>query len=79
MVKTDTRVYLLGGNWSGDLDKIFSAPLLSDGTIGDWIIEPNVLPGKFSNADVIVTDLRLYLVGGTNSSRTQLVYSTPLK
>ncbi|MDD2819525.1 MAG: kelch repeat-containing protein [Candidatus Nanopelagicales bacterium] len=64
------RVYLFGG-LLGDgagTNKIFSAPINLDGTLGAWVTEAQTLPVAMGKAQVVVVKNRVYFIGGTNGT-----------
>ncbi len=61
---TSSRVYLLGGNASGvSSDKVYSAVINHDGSIGNWELF-GILSGKTVGASLVVTNSSVYLLGG---------------
>ncbi len=78
---TCSRVYLLGG-FSGNgssSSTVYTAPILSDGTLGDWTTGTS-LPGTVSDSQTVVTRSRVYLLGGRtiNDSPSSTVYTAPI-
>ena len=78
-IVTNNRVYLLGGsNNSGHSSAVYTAPINPDGTIGTWVID-TPLPVTIINSQAIVTNNRVYLLGGTiNSYSSTTVYTAPI-
>ena len=78
-IVTKTRVYLLGGySNSGFIATVYSAPIDSEGVIGEWSTAAS-LPGPLADSQAIVTKTRVYLLGGYNGSNpTSTVYSAPI-
>ena len=78
-VVTKSRVYLLGGIYDGDFTSdVYTAPVSLDGTLGTWTTGPS-LPNALSDAQVIVTKSRVYLLGGYNDSGvTKAVLTAPI-
>ncbi len=63
-IVTKNRVYLLGGrNGSGWVSTVYTAAINADGTLGTWTTGTS-LPGSLSNSQAIVTNNRIYLLGG---------------
>jgi ubiquitin-protein ligase len=79
VVLTDKYCYLLGG-WNGSsvINKIYRANLNSDGTISNWIIDNQVLPGVLHASQVVLTDKYCYLLGEHNGSVTNKIYRANL-
>ena len=80
-ITTNSRVYLLGGANSGvpgiAVSIVYTAPINSDGTLGNWTTGTS-LPGVLSSSQVIVTNSRVYLLGGVvNNTPVSTVYSAP--
>ena len=69
-VLTSSRVYIISGaltNLTGSQsNKIYSAPISSDGTIGAWVTEANA-PFYKQVPFTIVTKNRVYICGGSTS------------
>jgi hypothetical protein len=65
---TKDRAYVVGGyNASGvALNTCYSAPINASGIIGAWSLGAN-LPYGIYNAQIIVTNSRVYLIGGSSS------------
>ena len=77
-IVTKNRVYLLGGgNSSGSVSTVYTAPINADGTLGAWITGTS-LPGVLSGSQAIVTKNRVYLLGGWNGSYLSTVYTAPI-
>lgn len=74
VIITKNRVYLLGGQGSGQISIVYTAPINDDGTLGAWTTGTS-LPGELNNPQAIVTKNRVYLLGGINSSN---VYTAPI-
>ncbi len=78
-IVTKNRVYLLGG-WGalGPLSTVYTAPINGDGTLGAWTIGTS-LPGGLSHSQAIVTQNRVYLLGGFDDTSTlSTVYTAPI-
>ncbi len=76
-------VYILGGtNSSANIvNLVYSAPLLSNGTVGPWTAQTNTLPVTDSSASAVFYNGYIYLLGGEISSApaiTNNVYSAPI-
>lgn len=72
---TNSRVYLFGGlSSSGSIADIYSAPINLDGTLGTWATN-NSLPQAKAGGTMIVTNSKLYLLGGVSSS---VIYSADI-
>jgi ubiquitin-protein ligase len=78
VVLTDKYCYLLGGYNGSITNKIYRANLNSDGTISNWIIDNQVLPGVLCGSQVVLTDKYCYLLGGNNGSYTNKIYRANL-
>ena len=79
-IVTKNRVYLLGGSSNGGnaSSTVYTAPILSDGTLGSWSTA-SPLPAGVSESQAIVTKNRVYLLGGINSSgNPSTVYTAPI-
>ena len=78
-IVTNNRVYLLGGIVNGAASStVYTAPINPDGTLGAWVAGAP-LPIKIWSAQTIVTNNRVYLLGGyINGTRTNLVYTTSI-
>lgn len=73
---TKNRVYLIGGYdgsaWSAT---VYTAIINSDGTLGTWSTATS-LPGALSTSQVVVTNNRIYVIGGYNgTAHTTTVYT----
>ncbi len=77
---TKDRVYLLGGvSGSTTLSTILTAPVDSGGVIGTWATDANSLPAALAYAAVLMTDHRVYLIGGhTGSASTAAVLTAEI-
>jgi len=78
-IVTNNRVYLIGGNINGAYSStVYTAPINPDGTLDTWVTD-TPLPDKVSNAQAIVTNNRVYLLGGITTGLYKLntVYSAP--
>ena len=74
-VVTKNRVYLLGGVINDIYSStVYTAPINLDGTLGAWTTAPS-LPSTVSFSQAIVTQNRVYLLGGSFSST---VYTAPI-
>jgi len=76
-VVVKNRVYLFGG-LTADVasNVVYTTIINSDGTLGTWTSSTN-LPGNLSHSRAIVTNSRIYLLGGWNgTSVVNTVYST---
>ena len=78
-IVTNSRVYLLGGhNGSSYVSTVYTAPINPDGTLGTWTTSTS-LPGVLGYSQAIVTNSRVYLLGGYNGSAfTSIVYTAPI-
>jgi N-acetylneuraminic acid mutarotase len=75
---TKGRLYLIGGNnGSSSLSSVYSAPVNSDGTLGDFRTETS-LPAARVDAACFVIKNNLYVVGGSNSNNTNTVYQATI-
>lgn len=76
---TKGRVYLLGGNNGFGLSStVYTAPINSDGTLGSWTTAAS-LPQSISNHQVVVTNNKVYLIGGfIAGGSTSSVYTSPV-
>lgn len=64
-VVTKNRIYIFGGHTTVTLNTIYYAPINSDGTLGAWVLDSNVLPYVlFAPAGVAVISNKVYIVGG---------------
>lgn len=64
-VVTHNRIFILGGVLTGGVhtDKIYTAPIV-DENIGAWSISSTLLPNTVHSSQVIVTNSKIYLLGG---------------
>jgi N-acetylneuraminic acid mutarotase len=78
-IVTNSRVYLLGGQISGAASAVvYTAPINSDGTLGTWTTGTS-LPGTIYQSQSIVTNSRVYLLGGQISgAASAVVYTAPI-
>jgi len=82
VIVTKNRVYLLGA-WNanpstGSISTVYMASINADGTLGSWVAGTS-LPGILSNSQAIVTNSKIYLLGGDGSSGYSLtVYVAPV-
>ena len=76
-IVTKNRVYLLGGfNGSSSVSTVYTAPINSDGTLGTWSTGTS-LPGALYGSQAIVTQNRVYLMGGWTTAGVATVYTAP--
>lgn len=77
-VVTSSKVYLLGGvvnsDWS---NRIYSAPILSDQSLGKFELE-GLLPTRTAYPAIVNTGEKVYIVGGLNEEYLTSVYSSPI-
>jgi len=75
-IVTNSRVYLLGGyTGSSIVSTVYTAPINTDGTLGAWTTGTS-LPSILHASQAIVTNSRVYLLGGYNgSSAVSTVYT----
>ena len=68
VVKND-RVFLLGGMSAGSnyVSTVYTAPINIDGTLGTWAAGTS-LPSAVGFSQAVVTNSRIYLIGGNNNS-----------
>lgn len=78
-VITRNRVYLLGGYITGGhyTALIHTAPINTDGTFGTWATAGNI-PASFGQSQVIVTENRVYLLGGYTGGFLSSIYTAPI-
>jgi hypothetical protein len=78
-IVTNSRVYLLGGNVSSTPSAVvYTAPINSDGTLGTWTTGTS-LPATVTNSHAIVTNSRVYMLGGIVAGSTSaVVYTAPI-
>jgi len=76
VVVTKNKVYLLGGyNNGGTISTVYTASINADGTFGSWTTGTS-LPDVLRNSQVIVTNSKIYLLGGHHAtSWTGVIYS----
>ena len=76
---TSSRVYLFGAwNGTGGLSKVYTAPINDDGTLGTWTLG-TAIPGSLNDSSCIVTNNRIYLLGGhTGPAGTSVVYTASI-
>ena len=76
---TKTQVYLLGGHTgSVSSSTVYTAPIATDGTLGTWTTA-TALPGTVHASQAIVTQNRVYLLGGIiNNAYSSTVYTAPI-
>ncbi len=82
VIVTKNRVYLLGGRHGNGgvwYNIVYTSVISSDGTLGSWIIGTS-LPGILASSQAIVTNNRVYLVGGAIAGTTSVstVYTAPI-
>jgi hypothetical protein len=79
LIVTNQRVFLMGGDIDGGgSSRVYTASINADGTLGAWTIAP-YLPTNLYAAGVIVTNQRVFLLGGiTNSLFSAVVYTAPI-
>ena len=81
VVVTKNRVYLLGGSSVGGdgVSTVYTAPINADGTLGAWTTGTS-LPGALVRSQAVVTENRVYLLGGgtTNTNSISTVYTAPI-
>ena len=77
-IVTKNRVYMLGGWDGGDTASttVYTAPINIDGTLGTWG-EGTSLPEPLDRSQAIVTENRVYLLGGYNSDTVSTIYTAP--
>lgn len=78
---TKNKVYLIGGVKGGSYKKsIAVADINVDGSIGNWSISPNDLPGKLAYSQLVVTKNRVYLLGGLRkrNEETSVIYTASI-
>jgi len=74
-VVTKDRVYLIGGRDSnGSLSTVQTASINEDGTLGTWSTT-TTLPVALRASQALVSNNRIYLLGGITSSAISTVYS----
>ncbi len=82
MVAWNGRLYVTGG--ANDVagtsqNTVYSAPINSDGSVGSWTTELNVLPAVRRAHAMVAWNGRLYVTGGYDGTTVQTtVYSAPL-
>ena len=74
---TKSRVYLIGGYSAGASSTVYTAPINSDGTIGNWTTA-TALPAAIYYHSVLVTKNRIHVIGGFNSTNKATVYTAPI-
>jgi hypothetical protein len=77
-VATKGRFYLIGGyNYSGPFSTVYSAPINTDGTLGDFRAETSLPIARVDTTCFVIKD-KLYVIGGKsgNSGLTTAVYRT---
>ena len=78
-IVTKNRVYLLGGIIDNSYSSTtYTAPINPDGTLGAWTTATS-LPATVGYSQAIVTNNRVYLLGGySNGSDSSTVYTAPI-
>ena len=78
-IVTKNRVYLLGGLIDDTYSStVYTAPINPDGTLGAWTTSTS-LPGTVAHSQAIVTQNRVYLLGGyINGAYSSTVYTAPI-
>ncbi len=68
VVETQHYLYAIGGSFTEDLfqDNIYYAPILADGSIGDWDVTTPLSTGTRNHATVVHGD-DVYIIGGEYS------------
>lgn len=74
-VLTNNRIYLIGSMVSGaNSSAVYTTQINADGTLGTWSTA-TALPSAVSQAQVVASKNRIYLVGGNNGSGVSSVYT----
>jgi N-acetylneuraminic acid mutarotase len=77
-IVTKNRVYVFGGSEGTTIySTVYTAPINTDGTLGAWTTDTS-LPGPLADSQAVVTNNRLYLLGGYNGSFVSTVYTAPI-
>ena len=76
---TKNRVYIAGGYIGSNRTNItYTAPINADGTLGTWTTGPT-LPSVLSHSCAVVTNSRVYLIGGHNATvASNVVFTAPI-
>ncbi len=63
-------IFSVGGDSdsTGTIASVYSAPLSTDGSIGDWTVSPNPLPKPISHSTSSVYNGVMYLIGGSTNT-----------
>lgn len=78
VVVTKNRVYLIGGVATSVYSSaIYSSPIAEDGTIGAWVTETS-LPVALAYHKAIVTNSKVYILGGFTGSYINATYIAPI-
>lgn len=81
VVKTDTRVYILGGMDGTVGNFMYYANILPTGMLSGWVLDPIRLPIKLGSSTAVTVGGRVYLLGGYNVStdkRIKSIFSAPI-
>ena len=65
-----------GTNGTAAVSTEYTAPINSDGTLGTWTTGTN-LPGPLYASQAVVTNSRVYVLGGYTGAYLSTVYSAP--
>jgi hypothetical protein len=79
VIVTSSRVYLMSGwDGNGEVKKVYTAQINSDGTLGAWTTGTD-LPSGFGHSQAITTKSRVYLLGGWDGNNPlSVVYTAPI-
>ena len=78
-IVTNNRVYLLGGYVNGiEISTVYTTSINPDGTLGAWVTD-TPLPINLADPQAIVTNNRVYLLGGFNGvAALSTIYTAPI-
>lgn len=71
VIVTVNRIYIIGGTTaSAAISTVYTAPIGSDGVIGEWATHQYPLPIALKDSAIFKTDRYVYLIGGIDSTDT---------
>lgn len=72
------KIYVIGGyNGTTTSSTVYTADIAADGTISSWVVSTSLSTG-FSHSSLIVTNSKVFLIGGYDSTFSSAVFSANL-